>query len=70
MVSPELIAALQELNRADKFQVLQFLITDLAQTETPPAESASSTPAWAAYDPVEAANTLLQALQAIEPKQS
>ncbi|MGB3495417.1 MAG: hypothetical protein WBA57_21995 [Elainellaceae cyanobacterium] len=70
MVSSELIAALRGLSRADQFQVLQLLITELAQSEPSSAESLPSRSAWAAYDPVEAANTLLQALQEISPKPS
>lgn len=70
MVSSELIAALRGLSRADQFQVLQLLITELAQNEARPAESLMSQSAWTAYDPVEAANTLLQALQEIEAKPS
>ena len=57
----ELLPALHQLPRADKFRALQFLTTELAQDEgglVPGAEY----PVWSPYEAHEAAATLTQYL--------
>lgn len=63
MVSSELISTLQELSRADKLYIMQVLISELAQQETELLKPNQSYPIWSPYDAVEAANTMLEALQ-------
>jgi hypothetical protein len=64
MVSADLISALRELSRADKFLVMQVLISELAQQETELIKSEQSYPVWSPYDADEAADTMLEVLQA------
>lgn len=63
MVSPELLNALQGLNRADKLYIAQILISDLAQQETALIQTEQSYPVWSPYDAFAAANTMLEVLQ-------
>ena len=64
MVSSELISTLRGLTRADKFYVMQLLISELAQQETDLIKPDQSYPVWSPYDAVEAADTMLKVLQA------
>jgi hypothetical protein len=64
MVSSELISTLRGLSRADKFYVMQLLISELAQQETELIKPDQSYPVWSPYDAVEAADTMLNVLQA------
>ena len=72
MVSSELIARLREMNRlpkagfqpTDKFQIVQILISELAQQETDLIKPDLAYPVWSPYDAVEAADTMLKALNA------
>lgn len=64
MVSSELISTLRGLTRADKFYVMQVLISELAQQETELIKPDQSYPVWSPYDAVEAADTMLKVLQA------
>ena len=64
MVSSELIATLREMNRSDKFQIVQMLISELAQQETDLIKPDLAYPVWSPYDAVEAADTMLEALNA------
>jgi hypothetical protein len=64
MVSVELLNALQGLNRADKLYIVQVLISELAQQETDLVKPGQSYPVWSPYDAFEAANTMLEVLQA------
>ncbi|MDF5735396.1 MULTISPECIES: hypothetical protein [unclassified Nostoc] len=64
MVSAELISTLRELSRADKFYIMQVLISELAQQETDLIKPDQSYPVWSPYDAVEAADTMLKVLQA------
>lgn len=66
MVSAELIAALRGLSRSDKFYVMQFLISELAHQETELIQPNQAYPVWSPYDAVEAADMMLQALQATQ----
>jgi hypothetical protein len=64
MVSSELISTLRGLSRADKFYVMQVLISELAQQETELIKPDQSYPVWSPYNAVEAADTMLKVLQA------
>ena len=64
MVSSELISTLLGLSRADKFHLMQILISELAQQETDLIKPDQSYPVWSPYDAVEAADTMLKVLQA------
>ena len=64
MVSSEIISALQRLSRADKFYIMQVLISELAQQETDLIKPDQSYPVWSPYDAGEAANTMLKVLHA------
>jgi hypothetical protein len=68
MVSSELISTLRELNRADKFYIMQVLISELAQQETELIKHDQSYPVWSPYDAIEAADTMLNVLQASKTK--
>jgi hypothetical protein len=64
MVSSELILTLKQLNRSDKFQIVQILISELAQQETDLIKPDLAYPVWSPYDAVEAADTMLKVLNA------
>jgi hypothetical protein len=64
MVSSELISILKELNRSDKFQIVQILIAELAEQETDLIKPDLAYPVWSPYDAVEAADTMLKVLNA------
>ncbi len=69
MVSTELVEKLRRLNRVDKLQDIQLLATQLANEESNLIEnnlikSGASYPVWSPYDAVEAANIMLEALNA------
>jgi len=63
MVSAELISTLKNLNRSDKFQIMQILISELAEQEIDLIRSDQDYPVWSPYDAVEAANTMLKVLK-------
>ncbi|OUL36794.1 hypothetical protein BV372_05800 [Nostoc sp. T09] len=64
MVSAELLSTLQKLNRADKLYIVQVLVSELAQQEAELLKPGQSYPVWSPYDAFEAANTMLEVLQA------
>jgi hypothetical protein len=64
MVSEELIATLRGFSRADKFYIVQVLISELAQQETNLIKPDKSYPVWSPYDAIEAADTMLKILDA------
>ncbi|WP_375500842.1 hypothetical protein [uncultured Nostoc sp.] len=64
MVSAELLNTLQGVNRADKLYIVQVLISELAQQETELIKPGQSYPVSSPYDAFEAANTMLEVLQA------
>jgi hypothetical protein len=66
MVSSELISTLRGLTRADKFYVMQVLISELAQQEMDLIKPDQSYPVWSPYDAPEAAETMLKVLQAAQ----
>jgi hypothetical protein len=63
MASSELISTLRGLSRADKFHIMQILISELAQQETDLIKPDQSYPVWSPYDAVEAADTMLKVLK-------
>ncbi|MGF1601611.1 MAG: hypothetical protein ACFCU8_06250 [Thermosynechococcaceae cyanobacterium] len=63
MISSELISTLRDLNRSDKLHIMQLLISELAQQETDLIKPDQAYPVWSPYDAVEAADTMLKALQ-------
>ncbi|MBD2105972.1 hypothetical protein [Nodosilinea sp. FACHB-13] len=64
MISSELISTLRELSRSDKFYIMQLLISELAQQETSLIKPEEAYPVWSPYDAVEAADTMLNVLNA------
>ena len=64
MVPPNLLKTLQELNRADKLYVTQVLISELAQQESDLIQPGQSYPIWSPYEATEAAEAMLNFLQA------
>jgi len=68
MVSVELLNTLRALKRADKLHVLQVLVSELAQEEANLLRPGVAYPVWSPYDAHEAADAMLKALQATEPK--
>ena len=64
MVSNKLVEQLRGLNRVDKLQVIQLLAADLANEETNLIIEGASYPVWSPYDAVEAANIMLESLNA------
>ena len=63
MVSAELISTLKNLNRSDKFQIMQILISELAEQEIDLIRADQNYPVWSPYDAVEAADTMLKLLK-------
>ncbi len=63
MVPAKLLSSLQELDRADKFYIVQVLISELAKQETNPIQPGQSYPVWSPNDAFEAADTMLKVLQ-------
>lgn len=61
MLSEQLLVELRQLNRTDKFRIVQMLVNELAQEETE-AESLLQSGAeyeiWSPFDAYEAAETL------------
>ncbi|MDB9309470.1 hypothetical protein PN471_12695 [Aphanizomenon sp. CS-733/32] len=70
MVSTELLSSLHTLNRADKLYIMQVLISELAQEETNLIKPDQSYPIWSPYDAFDAANTMLEVLQAAKSQKN
>jgi hypothetical protein len=68
MVSTDLLHTLQQLPRADKLYVMQFLVSALAQEESDVLKPGLAYPVWSPYEAVEAANTMLAVLKTAEPE--
>ena len=61
----ELLPSVQSLPRSDKLRLIQYLATELAHEEVPPTfEDGAQFPIWSPYNAFDAANILLQAIQA------
>jgi hypothetical protein len=63
MTITELLPTLQNLNRADKLKVMQFLITELAKEEELTLQSDKTYPVWSPFNSHEAAHQLAQLLE-------
>ena len=63
-----MVSDLRGLSSADKFYVMQLLISELAQQETELIKPDQSYPVWSPYDAVEAADTMLKVLQESKTK--
>ncbi len=59
----ELLPALQDLSRAEKLRVVQFLVSELAQEEKASMKAGGNYPIWSPYESYEAAESLLIALE-------
>jgi hypothetical protein len=70
MVSTELLNSLHTLSRADKLYIMQVLISELAQEETNLIKPDQSYPIWSPYDAFDAANTMLEVLQAAKSQRN
>ncbi|MBE9214270.1 hypothetical protein IQ247_16610 [Plectonema cf. radiosum LEGE 06105] len=64
MVSTELVEQLRRLNRVDKLEVIQLLAAELANEENNLIKPGASYDIWSPYDAVNAANIMLEALDA------
>lgn len=64
MVSTELVEQLRRLNRVDKLEVIQLLAVELAKEEANLLKPGASYDIWSPYDAVDAANIMLEALNA------
>ena len=64
MVSAKLLETLQGLSYADKLYVMQVLISELAQQEADLFKPNQDCPVWSPCDAFEAAETMLNVLQA------
>ena len=64
MVSTELVEQLLRLNRLDKLEVIQLLVAELANEEANLLKTGASYDVWSPYDAVDAANIMLEALNA------
>ncbi len=62
MSAIELMPAIQQLNRAEKWRVMKFLITELAEEELL-LKTNITYPIWSPYNSFEAANELLKSLE-------
>ncbi len=59
----EIMPMLHQLSRADKFRVVQFLTSDLADQEGAILHPGIGYPIWSPYDSADAAATLTQYLR-------
>jgi len=60
----ELMPLLDELNRAEKLQIIQYLASELAQEELQLLKQGMSYPVSSPYDAFTAANIMLKVLEA------
>lgn len=58
----QLFPMLQELKRAEKLYVIQFLVSELVQAETELIQPGVAYPVWSPYDAFDAAAVMLKAL--------
>lgn len=59
----EILPELHKLNRAEKFQLMQFLVSELAKEEGELLQADASYPVWSPYDANEAAHQLAELLE-------
>lgn len=60
MTLEELLPALHELNRVDKWKAMQFLVTELSKEESGMLTPGMNYPVWTPVEAFEAAQTLLE----------
>ncbi len=63
MISNQLIDQLQGLNRAEKLRIVQFLVNELARTETQAEIADAEYEVWSPQDDGNVASTLMQLLE-------
>lgn len=63
MTAAELFPTLRGLTRADKLEVMQFLIAELAREEEPALEPGATYAVWSPLNSHEAAHKLAQLLE-------
>ena len=63
MVVEQIIPTVRELNRADKWRLMQILVTDLAEEETSLTLPPGDYPVWTPLESYGAAEGLLAALE-------
>ena len=64
MSATQLLPQLRQLSRIDKLHVMQFLVSELAQEESDLLQPGLDYAVWSPYDAFEAAETMLQLLEA------
>ena len=69
MTVTQLLPQLRQLSRIDKLHVMQFLVSELAQEESDLLQSGLDYPVWSPYDAFEAADTMLQVLNAAKKEE-
>ncbi len=62
MLPDDLIPTLRSMSRADKLQVMQVLLSDLANDEGVLLQAGAEYPVWSPLNATEAADTLLTLL--------
>lgn len=69
MSNPELLAQLRQLSPAEKFQIMQFLMAELAKEEMlKPLDNGAGYRVWSPYDYGDAAQKLMSLLEPEETK--
>jgi ADP-ribose pyrophosphatase YjhB (NUDIX family) len=69
MSNLELLAQVGQLSRDEKFQMVQFLMTELAkEEELKPLENSAAYRLWSPYDPADAARKLMSLLEKEVPE--
>jgi len=63
MVLEQIIPTLRELNRADKWRLIQVLVTDLAEEESSLSLQPGDYPVWTPLESYGAAEGLMMALE-------
>jgi hypothetical protein len=63
MLSSDLINELHELDRSDKLQVMQFLVSELAQNEGALINNGIAYPVWSPHHANEAGDKMLRVLK-------
>lgn len=66
MTLSQLLPALQDLSRADKWRAMQFLVEDLAREEVGVLQTGAEYPIWSPLNAFDAGRTLLDVLSAAD----
>lgn len=71
MSNPELLNQLRQLSRAEKFQMMQFLMAELAKEEMlKPLDNGAAYRVWSPYDYGDAPQKLMSLLEQEETKEN